>query len=246
MSDSSPSSSGQHQPKSDRSKITRNAGRAVYDSESVHAILDAGYLCHVGFETDHGIVVIPTLYVRDGDTLILHGSTGAGMTRAVRAGKPLTVEVTHLDGIVAARSHFHHSINYRSAVAFGTSTEVTDVVEKLRGMELLVEHITPGRWDEARKPSDSEFVQTSVIRMDIEEASAKVRSGGPGEEPEDLDLDFWGGVIPVTTVHGTPEPDAENDPKSASPGLCVHRLPSGMNPMNRYNRFIGVNSSCQC
>lgn len=105
---------------------------------------------------------------------------------------------------MAARSHFHHSINYRSAVVFGKSVEITDVVEKLRGMELLVEHITPGRWDEARKPSDSEFVQTSVIRMEIEEASAKIRAEGPGEEPEDLELDFWGGVIPVNTVLGTP------------------------------------------
>ncbi len=139
------------------------------------------------------------------------------MSRAVRAGKPLTVEVTHLDGIVAARSHFHHSIKYRSAVVFGKSSEITDVVAKLRGMELLVEHITPGRWDEARKPSDSEFVQTSLIRMEIEEASAKVRSGGPGEEPEDLDLDYWGGVIPITTVHGMPEPDAENTPKIGVP-----------------------------
>jgi len=202
---------------SERSRINRNPKRASYDRETVNAILDAGYMCHVGFESEHGIVVIPTLYVRDGDSIILHGSTGAGMTRAVRAGKPLTVEVTHLDGIVAARSHFHHSINYRSAVVFGESTEITDVVAKLRGMELLVEHITPGRWDEARKPSDSEFVQTSVIRMNIEEASAKVRAEGPGEEPEDLDLDFWGGVIPVATLLGTPEPDAVNEPKIGVP-----------------------------
>jgi len=203
--------------KSDRSRIKRNPNRAEYDSATVNAILDAGYMCHVGFETDHGIVVIPTLYVRDGDSIILHGSTGAGMSRAVRAGKPLTFEVTHLDGIVAARSHFHHSINYRSAVVFGKSVEITDVVEKLRGMELLVEHITPGRWNEARKPSDSEFVQTSVIRMEIEEASAKIRAEGPGEEPEDLELDFWGGVIPVTTVLGTPEPDPVHEPKIGVP-----------------------------
>jgi nitroimidazol reductase NimA-like FMN-containing flavoprotein (pyridoxamine 5'-phosphate oxidase superfamily) len=203
--------------KSERSRINRNPKRAAYDSETVNEILDAGYMCHVGFESEHGIVVIPTLYVRDGNSIILHGSTGAGMTRAVRAEKPLTVEVTHLDGIVAARSHFHHSINYRSAVVFGKSVEITDVVEKLRGMELLVEHITPGRWDEARKPSDSEFVQTSVIRMEIEEASAKIRAEGPGEEPEDLELDFWGGVIPVNTVLGTPEPDPLHAPKVGVP-----------------------------
>jgi hypothetical protein len=179
----------------------------------VNAILDAGYLCHVGFETEHGIVVIPTLYVRDGDSIILHGSTGSGMSRAVRKGTPLTVEVTHLDGIVAARSHFHHSINYRSVVVFGESSEITDVVAKLRGMELLVEHITPGRWDEARKPNDSEFVQTSVIRMEIEEASAKVRVGDPGDEPEDIALDYWAGVIPIETVYGVPEPDSVYPPK---------------------------------
>lgn len=153
---------------SDRSRIRRNQQRTSYDRESVNAILDAGFLCHVAYEGPHGIVVIPTLYVRDGGSVILRGSTGAGMVRAVRNGKELTVEVTHLDGIVAARSHFHHSINYRSAVLFGRCTEITDVVEKLRGMELLVEHVTPGRWNEARKPNDSEFVQTSVIRMKIE------------------------------------------------------------------------------
>jgi uncharacterized protein len=208
---------GGSEAQSERSRIKRNPNRAAYDRETVNAILDAGYMCHVGFETDHGIVVIPTLYVRDGDSVILHGSTGAGMTRAVRAGNPLTIEVTHIDGIVAARSHFHHSINYRSAVVFGESKEITDVVEKLRGMELLVEHITPGRWEEARKPNDSEFVQTSVIRMKIEEASAKIRAEGPGEEPEDLKLDYWGGVIPVRTVLGTPEPDAVNEPNIGVP-----------------------------
>lgn len=204
-------------PGSDRSRIRRNQQRASYDREAVNAILDAGFLCHVGYEGDHGIVVIPTLYVRHGDSVILHGSTGAGMVRAVRKGKDLTVEVTHLDGIVAARSHFHHSINYRSAVLFGKCTEITDVVEKLRGMELLVEHVTPGRWNEARKPNDSEFVQTSVIRMEIEEASAKIRAEGPGEEPEDLELEYWGGVIPVTTLFGTPEPDPVHEPKIGVP-----------------------------
>lgn len=203
--------------KSRKTTVRRAQQRAAYDRESVNAILDAGFVCHVGYLGEHGVVVIPTLYVRDGDSIILHGSTAAGMTRAVRAGNPLTVEVTHLDGIVAARSHFHHSINYRSVVVFGECTEVTDVTEKLRGMELLVEHITPGRWDEARKPNDSEFVQTAVIRMKIEEGSAKVRAEGPGEEPEDLDLDYWAGVIPVTTVLGAPEPDAVHEPKIGVP-----------------------------
>ena len=213
MSASTPDS----EPRSDRSRVRRVPERGSYDRESVNAVLDAGYVCHVGFESDHGIVVVPTLYVRDGDSIILHGSTGAGMTRAVRAGKPLTVEVTHLDGIVAARSHFHHSINYRSAVVFGRCTEISDVVAKLRGMELLVEHITPGRGEAARKQHDSEFVQTSVIRMEIEETSVKTRAGGPGDEPEDLETDFWAGVISVQTVLGTPEPDAENVPRGGVP-----------------------------
>jgi hypothetical protein len=212
-----PSSPGSNEALSKRSRIRRNPNRASYDRETTNAILDAGYLCHVGFENEHGKVVIPTLYVRDGDSIILHGSTGAGMTRAVRAGKPLTVEVTHLDGIVAARSHFHHSMNYRSVVVCGRCTEISDVVEKLRGMELLVEHITPGRWEEARKPNSSEFVQTSVIRMEIEEASAKIRGEGPGEEPEDLDSDFWSGVIPVKTVLGSPKPDPVHEPKIGVP-----------------------------
>ncbi len=209
--------SEREQAQSGRSRIRRNLDRGAYDRETLNDILDAGYMCHVGFDTEHGITVIPTLYVRDGNSIVLHGSTSSGMMRAVRAGKSLTIEVTHLDGIVAARSHFHHSINYRSAVVFGRSTEVSDVIEKLRGMELLVEHITPGRWNEARKPNDSEFVQTSVIRLDIEEFSAKVRGGGPGEEPEDLESDYWGGVIPVRTVLGAPEPDPVNVPRMGVP-----------------------------
>lgn len=205
---------------SERTRVRRLPERGAYDAETIHGILDDNIICHVGFNADHGPVVLPTLFGRDGDAIYIHGSAGAHMLRDMRDGVPVSVCVTSVDGIVAARSLFHHSINYRSVVIFGVATEVTDVQEKLHGMEVLTNHILPGRWDEARRPNNSEFTQTMVLKLGLDEASAKVRVGPPHDEPEDLAMDIWAGVIPMSVQAGTPEesPDLEADP-AISPSI---------------------------
>jgi nitroimidazol reductase NimA-like FMN-containing flavoprotein (pyridoxamine 5'-phosphate oxidase superfamily) len=197
----------------DRTKVRRNANRGVYDRETINSILDSNFLCHVAFTAGHGPVVLPTLYGRDGDTLYLHGSAGAQMLRTMKRGAPVSVAVTRVNGIVVARSHFHHSINYRSVVIFGLAIEVTDVEEKMHGLKVVTNHILPGRWDEARRPNTVEFTQTLVLKLPINEASAKVRIGPPNDEPEDMDSPIWAGVLPVRTHIGAPVPD----PKLSEP-----------------------------
>ncbi|MDA0232726.1 MAG: pyridoxamine 5'-phosphate oxidase family protein [Chloroflexi bacterium] len=207
---------------SKRTTVRRLPDRGAYDSETVHQILDSNFLCHVGFNAEHGPVVLPTLYGRDGDTMYLHGSSGAHMLRSMRTGIPVSVAVTTVDGIVAARSLFHHSINYRSVVVFGTATEVTDVQEKLHGLEIVTNHVLPGRWDEARHPNTAEFTQTLVLKLGLEEASAKVRVGPPHDEPADLEMDVWAGVIPLSTHAGEPVSDPDLDPATAlSPSVSA-------------------------
>jgi nitroimidazol reductase NimA-like FMN-containing flavoprotein (pyridoxamine 5'-phosphate oxidase superfamily) len=194
---------------SERSKIRRKPERGVYDADTINAILDDNILCHVGINTEHGPVVLPTLFGRDGSTMYLHGSSGAHMLRNMRSGIPVSVAVTTVDGIVAARSLFHHSMNYRSVVVFGTATEVVDVQEKLHALEVLTNHVMPGRWDEARQPNTVEFIQTLVLKLGLEEASAKIRTGPPGDEPEDMSMDVWAGVIPLSVRAGKPVDDPE-------------------------------------
>ncbi len=193
--------------KSERATVRRLPERGAYDPETIYSILDENFVCHVGFNADHGPVVLPTLFGREGDLIYLHGSAGAHMLRILKGGAPVSVAVTSVNGIVAARSHFHHSINYRSVVIFGQATEVTDVQEKLHGMEVLTNHVLPGRWEEARQPNTVEFTQTVVLKLPIDEASAKVRVGPPKDDDEDLELDVWAGVIPMATVAGAPVPD---------------------------------------
>lgn len=193
--------------RTERTRVRRVPDRGKYDQDVIHEILDAGYMCHVGFNVDHGPVVLPTLYGRDGDTLYIHGSPAAGMMRAMRSDIPACVTVTHVDGIVLARSLFHHSMNYRSVVVFGIPEEVTDVTEKMSALEVVTENIVPGRWDDARKPNTSEFTQTIVLKFSLDEASAKVRTGPPGDDEEDYDMDVWAGVLPVTEITGALEAD---------------------------------------
>lgn len=200
---------------SDRTRVRRVPDRGVYDAEAINRILDDNILCHVGFNADHGPVVLPTLFGRDNNVIYLHGSSGAHMLRNMRGGIPVSVAVTSVDGIVAARSHFHHSINYRSVVIFGNAVEITDVQEKLHALEILTNHVMPGRWDEARQPNTAEFTQTMVLKLSLEEASAKVRVGPPIDEEEDMSLDVWAGVIPMAVVAG--EPIDSPDLKSGMP-----------------------------
>jgi len=180
----------------DRIRVKREPKRGVYDRETIDAILDEGLLCHIGFEVDGQPYVIPTLHGRIGDRLYVHGSAASRMLRRAGAGAPVCVTVTIFDGLVLAKSVFNHSVNYRSAVVFGRATLV-DGAEKRDALHALTERLAPGRWDEARQPTEKELKATSILSLPIEEASAKVRTGGPDEEPEDVDLPIWSGVVPV-------------------------------------------------
>ncbi len=195
-------------PVTDRTTVGRNAGRATRDRRTAEAILDEGVLCHVGLAADHGPVVIPTTYARRGDELLIHGSPAATWLRAAGKGTPVCVTVTHLDGLVLARSAFHHSMNYRSVVVFGIAERITDPAEKAAALDAIVEHIVPGRTSEVRPTWESEITETLVLRLPLAEASVKVRDGGPIDDDEDYGLpDIWAGVIPMTTEFGAPVDD---------------------------------------
>ena len=187
--------------------IRRAPQRAAYDRETIHAILDEAKICHVGFVVDGAPVVIPTIHWRDGDTLYFHGSAASRMLRTLRDGVPACVTVTLLDGLVLARSAFHHSMNYRSAVILGVAREVTGREERLQALEALVEHVVPGRSAEIRGPNEAELRQTLVLSLPIKEASAKIRTGGPIDDEEDYAMPIWAGVVPLRLTPGEPIAD---------------------------------------
>jgi nitroimidazol reductase NimA-like FMN-containing flavoprotein (pyridoxamine 5'-phosphate oxidase superfamily) len=195
-------------PRSDASRVRRLPQRAAYDDSTIHAILDAGMVGHVGFVVGGRPVVIPTLYGRDGDVVYLHGSVASRLLRTLSAGIDACLTVALIDGLVMARSAFHHSMNYRSVVAFGRA-ELAEGDAKMHGLQVISEHLAPGRWEEVRPPTDVELKQTSVLRMQIEEASAKTRTGDPIDDQEDLALDVWAGVLPCALVWGEPVPAAD-------------------------------------
>lgn len=191
-----------------RTRVKRLTERARYDRATVHAILDEGFVCHLGFCSDGEPVVMPTGYVRVGDVLYLHGAPANWALNTVVAQRAVCVTVTLIDGLVLARSAFHHSINYRSVMAFGVASEVDDFEEKRRALVAFVDHVVPGRSADTRLPSDAEVRSTRVVRVDIEEASAKVRTGGPKDDPEDLALSgIWAGHVPLQLVAGVPVVD---------------------------------------
>ncbi|MEL7529814.1 MAG: pyridoxamine 5'-phosphate oxidase family protein [Bacteroidota bacterium] len=192
---------------SNRAKVRRNPQRGHYDETSIHTVLDAGFLCHVAVLVDGAPVVIPTSYGRIGNTLYLHGARQNRMINAVGNGAPTSIGVTHLDGLVLARSLMHHSANYRSAVLFGKGRWVEDRAEQERGLRALTEQMLPGRYAESRAPSEAEMKITSVIAFDIEEASAKIRSAPPKDDPEDEDAAVWAGVLPLKLSAGMPIKD---------------------------------------
>lgn len=194
-------------PSSDRVRVRRKADRARYDTATIGAILDEAFVAHVGFTTEHGPCVLPMAYARVGDHLYLHGATGNAMLRALD-GADVCVTVTLLDGLVLARSAFHHSMNYRSVVVLGRAVTVRDDAEKERALAAVVDHMVVGRSDECRPPTPEEVRATRVVRVPLAEASAKVRTGPPIEDPADLDPPvWWGGVVPVRTVLDEPRPD---------------------------------------
>ncbi|MFI8193692.1 pyridoxamine 5'-phosphate oxidase family protein [Streptomyces sp. NPDC085946] len=204
----------------DRTVPTRAAHKASYDKDLVHAILDEGYVCHLGFVRDGAPVVLPTLYGRVGERLYVHGSTGSRPLHAAgRAapGLPVCLTVTHVDGLVLARSAFHHSVNYRSVVVHGLAHQVTDPGEKREALDALVDHVVPGRSRDSRPANKKELAATAVIRLDLDEVSAKVRTGGVNEEPEDLALPHWAGVLPLRKGYDAPVPEPDLAPGTALP-----------------------------
>lgn len=197
-----------------RSTPNRTKHRTLTDRTALYEVLDAGVICHLGVVLDGSPLVLPTGYGRDGDTLYLHGSTGARSMRAAATGVDVCVTVTHVDGIVYARSLLHHSMNYRSAVVHGTAVPVTDRAAKLHGLRAVTEHLAPGSWENAREVNAKELASTSVLALPLTEASVKVRATGPNDEPEDVEANaVWAGVLPLTQAYGEPitSPDLPAD-----------------------------------
>ncbi|MFI5804975.1 pyridoxamine 5'-phosphate oxidase family protein [Streptomyces sp. NPDC051561] len=212
----------------DRTVPTRSPERASYDREFVHSILDAGYLCHLGFVRDGAPIVLPTLYGRVGESLYVHGSTGSRPLRSAgrteeAPGIEVCLTVTHVDGLVLARSAFHHSLNYRSVVVLGTARPVVDEKERRIALDALVEQVVPGRAADSRPANAKELAATAVLRLDLDEVSAKVRTGGPNDEAEDIGLPYWTGVVPLTQGHGAPIPADDLDPAIALPDYLATR-----------------------
>ena len=189
----------------EKTKIHRLAERGVSDMESINAILDEGFICHAAYVVDERPVVIPTLYARDGVSVLLHGSNSMGIARAVRRGSPLSVAVTHIDGLVVARTGFHSSANYRSVVIHGYG-EILTGEDQTRALNIIVDVLIPGRLADIRSNSEAELKQTSVIRLALEDVSAKVRTGDPSDDPEDMNTGVWAGVVPMTLQAGAPIP----------------------------------------
>lgn len=229
-------------PRSEHTTPTRKPDRASYDREVVHSILDQEYVCHLGFVRDGRPVVLPTLYARVGERLYAHGSTGSQPLRAAgqpngaagRAGSdggpggpdspdgdgpgmPVCLTVTHVDGLVLARTAFHHSLNYRSVVVQGTARQVTDRDERVAALDALVDNVLPGRAADCRPADAKELAATAVIALDLNEVSAKIRSGGPSDDPEDVPLPYWTGVVPVSRAYGEPVPADDLAPGTPLP-----------------------------
>jgi nitroimidazol reductase NimA-like FMN-containing flavoprotein (pyridoxamine 5'-phosphate oxidase superfamily) len=206
-----------------RHRVQRTKARAKYDRDSIHAILDAGLIAHVGFCANGQPFVIPMLDARDGDALLLHGSIASRLVNELGAGLPACISVTLVDGLVLARSHFHHSVNYRSVVAFGVATLIDDGDAKVAALARFVDAIIPGRAAESRPPDRNELAATHVLRFAIEDASAKVRTGGAKDDPADLTLPLWAGVVPQRAVYDAPQTEA-NVACGIDLPASVHRL----------------------
>src|ERR1700756_5820254 len=191
----------------ERTQVRRLPKRGAYDGETVFKILDEAFVCHVGFVVDGQPYVIPTNFGRVGETLYLHGSAASRMLRTLSEGIPVCVTVTLVDGLVLARSAFHHSVNYRSVVVLGTARLVEDPAEKMEALRLFTEHIMKGRWNDIRRPTEQEMKGTTVLALPLEEVSAKVRTGGPIDDEEEYSLLVWAGVLPLETVTNAPIPD---------------------------------------
>jgi nitroimidazol reductase NimA-like FMN-containing flavoprotein (pyridoxamine 5'-phosphate oxidase superfamily) len=214
-----------------RTELRRIPSRGAHDWETINEILDASFVACVGFCVEAQPVVIPTLFGREGEKLYLHGSAVSRMLRELETGVPACVTVTLVDGLVLARSAFHHSMNYRSVVAFGTARRIEDTEQKINALRVISEHVIAGRWGDVRGPSEKELKATTVLEFSIEEASAKVRSGPPVDDESDYELPVWAGVLPLENHSKPPIPDG--------------RLVKGVEPPEYLGRWISENSSGQ-
>jgi len=189
---------------SNRSKINRIRERGSYDRKTIYKIIDEAYYCHISFVVDGQPFIIPTIHARIDDDIILHGATASRLLTNIKSGNDVCIAVTHLDGLVLARSIFHHSMNYRSVVLFGKGKLIEDREEKLKAAKAITDHLIPGRWSDARQPNQKELDSTTFVSIKIEEASAKIRTGPPVDEEEDYQLPVWAGEIPISQVMQNP------------------------------------------
>ncbi|GAB3996004.1 pyridoxamine 5'-phosphate oxidase family protein [Spirosoma daeguense] len=194
-----------------RTTPSRSAKRAHYDEATIHPILDEALFCIVSYALNGQPMAIPTAFARKGDKLYIHGSVGSHFIRCIENGEPVCISIMLADGLVLAKSAFHHSVNYRSVVIFANAEKVTDEDERMEALALITDHLIPGRWDDLRPTTDSEMRKTTVLVFSLTEASAKLRSGGPNDDPEDENLPTWAGVIPLQTVRQKPVPAAHNN-----------------------------------
>lgn len=192
---------------SGRSKINRIPARGFYNEETIYKIIDEALYCHISFVQNNQPFIIPTIHARIENEIVLHGAKASRMLKHITTGKEVAIAVTLLDGLVLARSVFHHSMNYRSAVIFGKGRELNDKTEKLIALKAITNHLLPGRWDDARQPNDKELNATTVVAVKIEEASAKIRTGPPKDETDDYALPVWAGVLPLDSVYCEPVRD---------------------------------------
>ncbi|MHB8241436.1 MAG: pyridoxamine 5'-phosphate oxidase family protein [Solirubrobacteraceae bacterium] len=213
---------GAVEPPSERMRLRRKRERGSYDRATIDAILDEALIAHLGIADEDGQpLVIPTLHARSGDLVYCHGSVASRTLRALQAGRPACLTVSLLDGLVLARAAMHHSANYRSVMLIGKARSVEDPEEKRAALRAVVEHIVPGRWAQAREPSENELRATSVLALPIAEASAKIRTGPPQDDEEDHSLEVWAGVIPFVSAAGVPLPDPRLDPSIEAPANVV-------------------------
>jgi nitroimidazol reductase NimA-like FMN-containing flavoprotein (pyridoxamine 5'-phosphate oxidase superfamily) len=209
-------------PVTERTRVVREANRAVYDREAIYSVLDEGLVCHVGFAVDGQPFVIPTMFARVGDFLYFHGSAASRMLRGLGSGLPVCITVTLIDGLVLARSIFNHSMNYRSVVALGQATPIDDSAEKLSALHAFTEKLIPGRWNDARQPNEQELKATSILKLPLTELSAKVRTGVVEDDAEDYAFPVWAGIIPLELFAGPAERDDRCDPSIPTPAYALH------------------------
>jgi len=209
-------------PASERTRVVREANRAVYDRDVIYKILDEAFVCHVGFAQNAQPFVIPTMFARIADALYFHGSAASRMLRGLSSGLPVCITVTLTDGLVLARSVFNHSMNYRSVVALGNAVLIDDPIEKLQALRAFTEKLIPGRWNDARRPNEKELKATSILKLPLTEVSAKVRTGDVEDDADDYAFPVWAGVIPLRLVADSPIRDARCDASIPTPGYATH------------------------